>query len=261
MTKESESGGLGDWFIKHPIVQIILILSAPFFWLGQWADTRDVSVSIYEGLLSSFTHKIELEKLNEVRVGANLKYLEEVFGDARLIKQSTRFPQAQYRYYHDNKYLLTLAVTDGRVLGYQIISLVSDFYPQIPFSEYQLGKSKLAEIQRLPGEFISDYANIRYYLEPTVLGPDGLFLERQLGYIEYGKTALQASDTEDSLKQLNTLMMKASDTSELITTTNELREKLVPNIISIGDISLEQAGDMLLTRYEYRAHFGQAGDN
>lgn len=222
--------------------------------LGQWGDTKDIIIDSYEGFITHFTDKVELEKLSHVRVGANLTYLESVFGDARLIKTKNQNSELQYRYYHTEKFLLALAVNQQRVAGYQLVSLKQSFQPPIAFSNHLLGEQPLAEYQPFSGNFNTDTANLRYYLEPVTLGPDGLFLNRQLGFVEYGAADEQY---QKILQELNELLLIAYDNNDLLQKTTEFRKSLIPNVYSFGEISLEQAADMLLTRYEYQAYFQQ----
>lgn len=220
--------------------------------LGQWTDTKDIIVSGYESFITYFTDNVELEKLSEVKVGANLSYLEKVFGEARLIKTKENNPNLQFRYYHGGKFLLTLAVVQQRVIGYQVISLRQGFIPPIAFSNLHLGEKTLDQHQQFTGSFNTDTTNLRYYLEPVTLGREGLFFERHLGFVEYGSTL---ENYQQPLENLNALLLQPYDDSALLVVTNTLRNVLVPNVFSLGEISLEQASDMLLTRYEFRAYF------
>lgn len=231
---------------------IVFTIAAIMISLGQWADTKDIITDSYEGFITHFTDKVELQKLSHVRVGANLSYLETVFGDARLIKTKNQTSQLQYRYYHTEKFLLALAVNQQRVVGYQLVSLQQDFMPPIAFSKQLLGQQALAEYQPFSGTFSTDTVNLRYYLEPITLGREGLFLDRHLGFVEYGAALAQY---QQPLQQLNDLLLQAYDNSTLHQQTAEFRNTLIPNVYSLGEISLEQAADMLLTRYEYQAYF------
>lgn len=235
---------------------LIFTIAAIMISLGQWADTKDMVISGYEGFITHFTDEVELEKLRQVRVGANLTYLETVFGDARLIKVKQPATDLEYRYYHDPKFLLALAVREQRVIGYQIVSLQPGFMPLVAFSNTLLGQQPLAEYQPFAGSFSTDTTNLRYYLEPQTLGREGLFFERQLGFVEYGAATEQH---QTALQQLNELLLQDYDDDTLLQQSTALRSKLIPNVYALGEITLEQAADMLLTRYEYKAYF-QQGD-
>ncbi|WP_297895213.1 ETEC_3214 domain-containing protein [Shewanella sp.] len=221
--------------------------------IGQWADFRDVAISSYEGFITHFTDNVELKQLSNVRVGGNLSYLESIFGPAKLIKIKEAGNKSQYRYYLNNKFLLTLAVSQERVTAYQVVSLSPTFRPPISFSETTLNLNPIQDIQEFDGSFSSDTANIRYYLEQTTLGREGLFFERQLGFVEYGSGAQHYSE----LDQINEQLIHNPDNKQLLVIIEKLRSKLTPNIYSVGELSLEEAADMLLTRYEFHAYFGQ----
>ena len=246
--------GLSNTSFLKKSQSIVFTIAAVMISLGQWADTKDIITSSYEGFITHFTDRVELEKLSEVRVGANLSYLETIFGDARLIKVKQPDTDLQYRYYHDKKFLLALAVKQQRVIGYQIVSLQQDFIPPIAFSDFTLGKIPLAQQQSFNGSFSTDTANLRYYLEPQTLGREGLFLERHVGYVEYGAGT---DNSQSKLTQLNELLLGDYKDETLLKLSSDLRNTLIPNVYSLGEISLEQAADMLLTRYEFKAYFHQ----
>ncbi len=241
----------GNSFFKKS-QSVVFTIAAVMISLGQWADTKDIVTSAYEGFITHFTDEVELDKLSEVRVGANLTYLETVFGDARLIKVKQPETDLQYRYYHDAKFLLALAVRQQRVVGYLVVSLQPGFMPPVAFSDTTLGQQPLAAYQPFAGSFSTDTTNLRYYLEPQTLGREGLFFERQLGFVEYGATAEQDKTT---LQQLNDLLLQDYDDDALLQLSTALRATLIPNVYALGEITLEQAADMLLTRYEYKAYF------
>lgn len=231
---------------------MIFTIAAIMISLGQWTDTRDIIINGYESFITHFTDQVELRNLDEVRVGANLAYLEKVFGEAKLIKVKDPKTDLQFRYYHGGKFLLTLAVIQQRVIGFQVISLQSGFKPPIAFSELHLAEKFLADYQPFAGSFNTDTSNLRYYLESVTLGREGLFLERHLGYVEYGVTT---EPPQQPLEKLNALLLQQYDDATLLQLSNNLRNTLIPNVYSLGEISLEQASDMLLTRYEYLAYF------
>ncbi|WP_127026062.1 ETEC_3214 domain-containing protein [Rheinheimera mangrovi] len=241
---------VGHLFFQK-IRSVAFTLAALVLAIGQWADFRDVVTSTYEGFITHFTDKVELKQLSHVRVGANLSFLETLFGPAKLIKVKDSEKKSQYRYYDNDKFLLALAVENGRVSAYQIISLQEGFQPSIGFSKNLLNSEALQNIQKFDGTFSTDTVNLRYYLEQATLGREGMFFEQQLGFIEYGS----GSQTYAELEQINEQLLLAGDNEKLLPIVEKLRAKLIPNVYSIGELSLEQAADMLLTRYEFHAYF------
>ncbi|EGM76721.1 hypothetical protein Rhein_3188 [Rheinheimera sp. A13L] len=246
------SVSIGHNFFKN-IRSAAFTLAAIILTVGQWADFRDVVTSAYEGFVTHFTDQVELKQLSHVRVGANLPYLESIFGPAKLIKVNQTHSKSQYRYYNNDKFLLTLAVENQRVTAYQIVSLLDGFQPVISFSKASLNLTPLHTMQKFDGVFTTDTVNLRYYLEQATLGREGMFFALQLGFVEYGS----ATQAYPQLDQINEKMMQGSDDEQLLGTIESLRKMLIPNVYSVGELSLEQAADMLLTRYEFHAYFAQ----
>lgn len=242
----------GHLFFKR-MRSVAFTLAALVLAVGQWADFRDVVTSAYEGFITHFTDKVELKQLSHVRVGANLSYLETLFGPAKLIKVKDPDKKSQYRYYANEKFLLALAVENERVSAYQVVSLQDGFQPPIGFSKHILNLEVLQNIQKFDGTFSTDTTNLRYYLEQATLGREGMFFEQQLGFIEYGSGAQIYAE----LEQINEQLLQSGDDEKLLPLVEKLRTKLIPNVYSIGELSLEQAADMLLTRYEFHAYFAQ----
>lgn len=236
------------------IRDVIIGLGFVMITFGQFADTKELLTYAYHSFITHFTDRVELNNLAEVSVGSNPRYLEDVFGIARLIKPSQTHPDLEYRYYHAPKYLLGIAVVSGRVRGYMVTSLRDSFYPSVRFYNRALSEFSLAEYSQFNGRFTTDSTNLMYYLEGQQLGRQGLFLNQFMGYIDY---AAQFSNREVVLTNISALndelLMDAEDAvSERIQT---LRRSLRPNFFVVGDFDIETAADMVLTRFEYQSHF------
>ncbi len=242
------------------LARIIVTVSLPLIAMGQWVDTRDLLIDTYQGFITHFTDEVELEMLSEVRVGGNLDYLEQVFGVAKLIKSSSLEADTQYRYYQHPKFMLTLAVRQNQVTGYTVTSLRPAFHPPITFSDLTLGEQSFAQMQDFAGVFTADAANIHYYMEQKQLAREGLFYNRYLAYVEYGA---DHRDSERKVQPIAETLNRISDayalddTELLRTQLTQLREQQRPNTYVLGRLSLEQAAEMVLTRYEFKAYFGQ----
>lgn len=236
------------------IRDVIIGLGFVMITFGQFADTKELLTYAYHSFITHFTDRVELNNLAEVSVGSNPRYLEDVFGIARLIKPSQTDPDLEYRYYHAPKYLLGVAVVSGRVKGYMVTSLRDSFYPSVRFYNRALSEFSLAEYSRFNGRFTTDSTNLMYYLEGQQLGRQGLFLNQFMGYIDY---AAQFSDRELVLTNISALndellMSEEDAVNERIQT---LRRNLRPNFFVVGDFAIETAADMVLTRFEYQSHF------
>ena len=242
------------------LARIIVTVSLPLIAMGQWVDTRDLIIDSYQGFVTHFTDQVELNMLAEVRVGGNLDYLEEVFGVAKLIKSSATQDNLQYRYYHHPKFILTLAVSQNQVVGYTLTTLKADFAPPITFSDLTLGEQQFAEMQNFGEVFTADAANIHYYMEQKQLAREGLFYNRYLTHVEYGaETIDEESAVEPVAQQLNRIAdaYALNDTDRLRSELTALRQQQKPNTYTLGQLTLEQAAETVLTRYEFKAYFGQ----
>lgn len=224
--------------------------------LGQWNGARMMVESVYVNFVTHFTNHIEYQELEQVRVGANVVYLETIFGAARLIKPSPTTEGLDYRYYHSKKYLLALAVKESRVAGFQVIALSTSFQPFYIFRDTRLNAAPLAE-QFLDGaDFETDNANLRFYMEVHQLGREGLFASIYPATVSYGARPPELTDLEyfstiDALYESYVL----SDEDGIKRNTAQLRQRLPSNSYSFGHISLKNAVEMTLTEFEFLAYF------
>ncbi|WP_100637049.1 ETEC_3214 domain-containing protein [Marinomonas polaris] len=240
-------------FIKR-VQSLIFTIAAVMLSIGQWSDTKQMSIEAYEGFIAQFTDKIELERLSKVKVGGNLNFIEQTFGIATVIKSSQTIKNLEYRYYPDSKYILAIAAQNNSIKGYQVISLDNSFYPVLPFSEKKLGGFVYSEYSPYFDEIRSDDVNLTYYLESHSLGRAGLFFNQFITYVGYGASYSESVASGNEISLLNeSMLQKGQDqSSEII---NKLRAMIKPNVFSIGDIDASTAADMLVTRYEYAAYF------
>lgn len=224
--------------------------------LGQWNGARMMMESVYVNFITHFTNHIEYQDLEQVRVGANVIYLETIFGAARLIKPSQTSDGLDYRYYHSDKYLLALAVKASRVEGFQIIALSPSFQPFYILSDTRVNMAPLAEQFPDGAEFVTDNANLRFFMEAHQLGREGLFASIYPATVSYGARSAELSEVEyfaviDELNEFYVL----SDDEGIHRSVARLRQRLPSNSYSFGNISLETAADMTLTEYEFHAYF------
>lgn len=230
------------------IKAIFFYISVVVIALGNWNDARIMVFSVYSGIIINFTDRLEHEQLSHVRVGSNLKYIESLLGHSRLIRSSAIDESINYRYYLNPKYLLTLAVEEDQVVGYQVASLTNTFRAEVPFTNSQLNTVPLYELQSFPGNFAADNYNATYYLETQNFGREGMFYQLHLGFTEYSDD----HRSKDYTLLFSGLMdeMVHGETEVQIEKIAQLRSQVVPNIYTIGKLSLEQASEMLMTRYE-----------
>lgn len=251
-----QSTPMGFW---RRTARTLIAICIPLIALGQWVDTRDLIIDSYQGFITHFTNEVELEKLAEVRIDGNLDYLEGVFGVARLIKESQLDDQFEYRYYYHPKFLLTLAVKQGRIKGYMVTSLKDDFKPEVSFSPFSLGDKALSDLQPFNGVFTADAANIHFYIEQHQLSREGLFFNRYLAHLEYGASLTDKENQKPGFlaEPINRLTeaYTLEQTEKVRKALTNIRSKALPNSYAIGDITLPIAAEMILTRYEFAAYF------
>lgn len=224
--------------------------------LAQWNGARLMLESVYTNFITHFTHHIEYRQLEHVRIGANLTYLESIFGAAQLIKTSSTDPSLTYRYYHSNKFLLTLGVKEDSIEGFQLVSLRPSFQPTFTLSDLRLNDTSFSQQYPYGNEFVSDTGNLRFYLEAHQLGRVGLFMNLYPAYVSYGASKAEnpANRYAQHLDDLNHAYLLGED-EEMARHQADFRLHATPNTYSFGRISLETAADMLLTNYEFRAYF------
>lgn len=245
----------GFW---RKLSRVALTICLPLIAMGQWVDTKDLLVDGYDAFITNFTDRVELEKLEQVRVGGNLDYLEEVFGVARLIKQSDVTPAVEYRYYYHPKFLLTLAVDDSRIVGYGITSLREGFAPPIVFSDAHLLQQPIADTMPLTDNFNADSGNIHFYIQGKQMGKEGLYFAQFVSFIEYGAAPeLPESEDYEFVQPINGLVdaYLLSQQELLLEHVEQVRSELYPNTYLFGQLDMSMASEMLLTRYEYSAYF------
>ncbi|WP_157053014.1 ETEC_3214 domain-containing protein [Gallaecimonas pentaromativorans] len=246
-----------------------IAIAVGFLSIGQWSDTQAVIESAYHAFLTHFTHKVEYQQLATVKVGGNLAFVEQEFGLASVIKTAQKQPSLQYRFYIRPKYLLTIAVLGERIQAVAVMSRDRSFDPPLPFSSLQLSKFSFEYFGDFNGTFASDNSNLSYYIEGKERGREGLFLNQYVAYVDYGAQYPPANQTDQTLaaeqirqgaqqkiQKLNQAILEDAeqDITDLIPI---LRKQLYPNVFISGHLDMETAADMLLTRYEYAAYFGE----
>ena len=240
-------------FLKK-VQSAVFTIAAIMLSIGQWSDTKEMSVEFYEGFIAKFTDQIELDRLKSVKVGGNLEFIEQTFGIATLIKHSSQKTDLEYRYYPDSKYILTIAAQGNVIKGYQVISLDNTFSPNLPFTDKSLGDFSYTDFAPYYDEIRSDSANLVYYLEGQPLGRVGLFFNQFVTYVGYGAAYTEADVSKQQIIALNeSLLQKGQEGSVEVLTS--LRSQIKPNTFAVGDIDATTAADMLITRYEYAAYF------
>lgn len=239
---------------SQKIRNVLFTVAAVMIGFGQWNDTKDLVIALYETSVSSFTNNVEYAALDELSVGITRDYLESVVGAPKVIKVSEIDPAVQYEYLFNEKYLLTTFMNADRLVGYSVIALKEGFAPHLPFSETadnlngeDINVSAITQMGLIyPQSYINDYRNILFYIENRELDITGLFLQRSVGYVNYSLE--DVTRISELIMSLQDAEMFEDDPTDIV---NNIRAELTPNFYAVGDISPQLFADALLTKYEY----------
>ncbi|KXI29243.1 ETEC_3214 domain-containing protein [Paraglaciecola hydrolytica] len=236
----------------------IMMTAALMISAGQWNDTKEIAITIYESILANFTHNIEYDQIKQINVGNSLEYVKSMVGEPYVIKRSKLNPEIQFHYYSKEKYDLTLVSQDEQIVGYTVISKVDDFTPIIPFAE-NLGSSTIEQANQDPRIYALDNSNLLYFIDSKMLGKQQMFLTQIRGYVEYGANLAPASATtmarEKVSEVLTSLIEKetySATEEETLEAVHLVRSSIYPNFYSMTNIEPAFIAEALLTRYEYQ---------
>lgn len=235
---------------KQKVLNGIWAVAAVLIGFGQWNDTKELSIQIYEGLLSNFTHSIEYGKLDAIAIGVTQDYLVSHIGKPKVIKPSSIDSKFDYHYYFNDKYFF-VAIFDGiRLSGFNLVAIDDDFEPDIPFSPHIMQPNLTIEnVNELPQSYLFDQVNLSFYSENQPLDKSGLFLNRVIGYVGYGKGDInQVAPQLDTLYQANVLGTEQEAEQARI----QFRKQVTTNYFGLAEFDQKILADALLTRYEYQ---------
>lgn len=237
--------------------EYFILLMVALMGLGNWADTKALSIEAYNGFITNFTNKIEEKKISKLDIGNYLPYAQKQIGIPQVIKTSKIDERYEYRYYKEDKYLLTLINKETRIVAIVVHSLsydkslVDDFSPKVPFSNFKLKEHSLEQIVPDSNEFFYDSNNIKYYMQVKQLNAQGVFLNLTSGFSDY--TELKGNVAEDLFKLDEVTLM-----SDEQTLTSPITKKLATNkatFYAISELPSEYIADSLLTKYEFNVYF------
>ncbi len=236
----------------------IMMVAAIMITAGQFNDTKDIFLSLYETTLTNFTHSIEYDLIEKVHVGSSMDYVKSLVGEPHVLKRSKLNDKLQFHYYSKAKYTLTLISSDDRLVGYSVFTLKDGFSPKIPFSE-DLGEKSLAQAHKETGVYSYDIGNLLYYIESQDLGKQQMFLTLVRGYVEYGAIA-QENQVDDnykkqlakSIENLDEKATFAENEQALVAPLKKVRQAVFPNFYAITELEPVIIAEALLTRYEFQ---------
>lgn len=217
--------------------------------LGQWNDTKDAIETVYESVVTNFTHQVEYEQLSQLKVGQTYEYVQSFMGVPVASKPSRLQPVIHYYYYGTDKYLLSVIVEGERVSGYSITALTDDFAMAIPYTDMVLTESPLSEYSPEYENYLTDFGNINYYAEVNTLGRSALFYNLLLATVDYGE---MLPGVKEKIQSLNYQLNLGEDVME---NDMEIIRQSQPNMFALSETSPEIMIESMLTRYEFVAFF------
>jgi hypothetical protein len=252
-TIEEDEGQVG-FFAK--ISRFSIYIAFILMGLGNWSDTKDLLTEGYQGFITHLTDRVEEKTLRSLRVGNYLTHVETSIGMPTVIKHSTLSGSLEYRYYKQDKYLLTLITDQQRISGIVVHSLLNDnlvldrFAPKIPFTSLHLLKDSIGSITQRSNDFFFDSNNLIYFMTTTDLGASGMQLQLAAGFTEYDGQQDHFKSTLDELGQV--LML---DETEKVAPLAIKLTVQAANFYAVYEIDEQIIADSLLTRYEFNAYF------
>jgi len=236
----------------------ILMIAAILISIGQWGDTKDVLKSAYSAFVENFTHKVQYKQIDKVNIGNSIAYIKTFLGEPNAVKRSRIVVDVEFYYYIRKKFIFTVITSDKRINGYSVVSRISDFSPEIPFSG-PLGESTILEKNSSEFEYSFDNRNLTYYLESQNLGKEKMFLSLSKGFIGYAAVPGSVKVPEKylatiktSINTMDSLATYSDNLNELKKEVESLRAKIKPNYYAVSELESKIVAESLLTRFEYQ---------
>jgi hypothetical protein len=224
----------------------VLSLVLLFVGLGNFTDSIELLKNVYESIYSKFSNSVEYDRTQRVRTGLNLNYLQGYIGQPQILKKLDGDIEVQH--YIDEKYIVTLFVSQQRVNAYLIIARQDHFQPSTQgISDEDLGDQNFAQISRNTDHIVFEASrNIAYYIESKELNFGGGYLTNSyLAWIDYA--ANFATPPTAALEALyNAEILGNKRDGEL----DSLRNNSHPNAFGFGELKPEVIQSGLLTRAE-----------
>lgn len=114
---------------RQKTVSWVAAITLPVIALGNFSEAVMIVESAIDRAISTFTNIPEYKDLGYLRSGINLDFAREIFGIPQVSRNLEQGLSAEY--FFDEKYLLTLLVRSGEVMGYTVISLQEGFAPPV----------------------------------------------------------------------------------------------------------------------------------
>lgn len=231
--------------VKNISFTVVLLMLS----LGQWNDTKEVLVSVYEEVISRFTNEVEYQRLEKLRIGLTEQYTIDLLGSPQAVKPSKLINNLQYSYYNNKKYVLITFIKDQRLSGFTVVSKNSDFLAPVIYIDKQLNTQPIAQYLPTQNTILTNTGSLEYFAEGYDLSRRFMFYKLLLGHVNYSANSTPYSQTINELnEQLST--RESVDLSAVV-----FSSPLIPNFYSITELSNDVMQESLLSNYEMSALF------
>lgn len=251
---------------KASFYRVVVSTALTLISIGQFNDFKELVIATYEDIKTAFTHEVQYEQLETLSIGRTLEFIEETLGPPEVIKSSNYHPEVRFQYYNIDKAIITVFNHGGRVAGFVIVPMSFDFHPALPYRDFPLGQQPISSGSSGDDGLYLDASNLVYYAESEDLGKQYLFVQRVIGFIEYGGLALFAEEEQidpltviDDIVALNDYLESGME-EELIESVSVFREIYPANFYAFTELDPTLITESLLTRIEFETYFGGTYD-
>lgn len=231
--------------IKNISFTVVLIMLS----LGQWNDTKEAVVSVYEEVISRFTNEIEYKRISKLRIGLTERYTEQILGAPQVIKPSKLDDDLQYYYYNSDKFLLVTFIKKQRLSGFTVFSKKADFLAPIAYINKQLNTLDIKQYLPSQESILTNVGSLEYFSESYELSRNLMFYNLLLGHVNYSNAPTPYSQTIIDVNH----MLNSVEEFDFSSVT--FSSPLIPNFYSITELSNEIMQESLLSNYEMSALF------
>lgn len=249
--EEIEKLHRGRQYINYAKMYFFAI-AATIIALGQFSEAITLIEDGMDWTLSKFTNDVEYELLSKIHVGNTQSYINDLYGNPKFSRSIGNNIIANY--FDNNKFLLTVFLSEKRVVAFTYLPLENDFKPETQKFDghsLQLQDFRYTDYPANPQKYLIDHSKtVSYYLESLDTGRSGLFFKTYLGHFSMNPETTNALIVELYNKEVN-----ASDEA-ILKAQGALRSQTNPNLFGMGLLPLEQIQKSLLTGAEFHNYFG-----
>jgi hypothetical protein len=265
-TEELEESAASIHSRRAYIYQIFVSVALFIVSLGQLNDTIDLLSATYDKLTTNFTNQIQYDMLDSLNIGRTSEFIENIYGPPQVVKYSQLQEYVQFQYYDIEKAVIIILTNNARVAGFVVIPTVDHFSPVTPYLQEPIGLTSFSDSSSADNGFFLDANNLVYYAEAQELAKQFLFINRVIGFVEYGMLErtlndenLATTETREHIIHLNDLVNSGNETL-LLEELNQFRQTQSPNFYAYTELTPELIAESLLTRIEFNTYFGKTND-